>query len=161
MFSKLTHVLACVHVSFSWLSKIPLCGWTVFRLYPFIRQWTRRLFLPFSCCKQWGYFYFILLMFIYLALPSLSCGPRDLDLVPDQGSYSGPTALGVQSLSHWTTREVLRLLFKKILFILNWRIIALQYRVGFCHISAWIIHRYTSVPSLLNVPSTSHPIPPL
>ena len=59
---------------------------------------------------------FILLIFIYLALPSLSCGPWDLDLVPDQGSNSGPTALGVQSLSRWTTREVLRLLKKKFMY---------------------------------------------
>ena len=30
------------------------------------------------------------------------------------------------------------------LFIFNWRIIALQYYVGFCHTSTWISHRYTS-----------------
>ena len=46
-------------------------------------------------------------------------------------------------------------------FIFNWRIIALQYCVGFCHTSAWISHRYTHVPSLLNLPPTSHTIPPL
>ena len=49
--------------------------------------------------------------------------------------------------------------FKKS-FIFNW-IIALQYCVGFCHTSAWISHRYTYVPSLLNLPATSHPFPPL
>ena len=32
----------------------------------------------------------------------------------------------------------------------NWRIVALQYCVGFCHTSTWISHRYTYVPSLLN-----------
>ena len=32
-------------------------------LYAFIHRWTRRLCLPFSCCEQWGYFYFILLIF--------------------------------------------------------------------------------------------------
>ena len=37
-------------------------------------------------------------------------------------------------------------------FIFNWRIIALQDCVGFCHTSAWISHRYTYVPSLLNLP---------
>ena len=48
-------------------------------------------------------------------------------------------------------------LFKK-LFTFNWRIIALQYCVGFCHISAWISHRYTYVPSLLK---TSLCLPPI
>ena len=38
-----------------------------------------------------------------------------------------------------------------------WRIIALQYYVGFCHASTWISHRYTYVPSLLNPPPISHP----
>ena len=32
------------------------------------------------------------------------------------------------------------------LFIFNWRIIALQYCVSFCHISTWISHRHTYVP---------------
>ena len=36
----------------------------------------------------------------------------------------------------------------------NWKIIALQYCVGFCRISMWISHRYTFVPSLLNRPPT-------
>ena len=37
-----------------------------------------------------------------------------------------------------------------------WKIIALQYCVGFCHISTWISYRYTYVPSLLNpLPSAS------
>ena len=48
-----------------------------------------------------------------------------------------------------------------VLFIFNWRIIALQYCVVLCHISTWITHRYTYVPWLLNLPSTSHPISPL
>ena len=45
-------------------------------------------------------------------------------------------------------------------FIFNRRIIALQYCVGFCHIATWISHRYTYVPSLLNLLPTSHPILP-
>ena len=42
------------------------------------------------------------------------------------------------------------------LFVFDWRIIALQYCVGFCHTSAWISNRYTCVPSLHLQP---HPSP--
>ena len=49
--------------------------------------------------------------------------------------------------------------FLKILFY--WRIIALQNFVAFCQASTWISHRYTYIPSLLNPPPISHPIPPL
>ena len=42
--------------------------------------------------------------------------------------------------------------FIKKVFIFNWMIIALQYCVGFCHVSTWITHRYTYVPSLLKLP---------
>ena len=42
-------------------------------------------------------------------------------------------------------------------FIFSWRIIPLQYCVGFCHTSAWSSHRYTRVPLLLNLPPTSLP----
>ena len=45
------------------------------------------------------------------------------------------------------------------MFIFNWRIIALQYCVGFCRILTWISHRYTHVLSLLNLPPTLHHIP--
>ena len=37
----------------------------------------------------------------------------------------------------------------------------LQYYNGFCHTSTWIGHRYTYVPSLLNLPPFSFPVPPL
>ena len=50
--------------------------------------------------------------------------------------------------------------FLKKLFIFNWRMIALQYYVGFCHTSIWISHRYTYVPSLFYLlphPTPSHP----
>ena len=40
--------------------------------------------------------------------------------------------------------------FKK--FIFKWKIMTLQYCVGFCHTSAWISHRFAYVPSLLNIP---------
>ena len=47
------------------------------------------------------------------------------------------------------------LIFKKLFIYFNWRIITLQYCDGFCHISTWVSHRLTCVPSLLN------PLPPL
>ena len=46
-------------------------------------------------------------------------------------------------------------------FIFNWRMIALQYWFDFCHTAAWISYRCTYVPSLLNLPPTSHPCLPL
>ena len=45
------------------------------------------------------------------------------------------------------------------LFILNWKIIPLHYCVGFDQISTWISHRFTCVPSLLNIPPIPLPIP--
>ena len=42
-------------------------------------------------------------------------------------------------------------------FIFNWRIIVLQCCFGFCHTTTWISHKYTYIPSLLNLP----PTPPL
>ena len=47
------------------------------------------------------------------------------------------------------------------LFIFNWRVIALQYCVGFCQTSTWISHRSTYVPSLLSLSRTSSPHPTL
>ena len=47
---------------------------------------------------------FFFLSFIYLAAPGLSCSTWDLVSWP--GIEPRPSALGVQSLSHWTTREV-------------------------------------------------------
>ena len=48
------------------------------------------------------------------------------------------------------------ILFKK----LNWRIIALQCCVGFCHTATWISHNYTYVPFFLNLPLTPYPSHP-
>ena len=41
----------------------------------------------------------------------------------------------------------------------NWRIIALQYRGGFCHSSAWISHGCTCVPHPESLHLPPHPIP--
>ena len=46
-------------------------------------------------------------------------------------------------------------------FVFNWRIIALQCCVCFCHTTTWISHMYTYVLPLLNLPPTTAPIPPL
>ena len=47
------------------------------------------------------------------------------------------------------------------LFIFNQRKIASQYCVGLPYTSTWVSHRYTRIPSLFNLPPTSHPFPPL
>ena len=45
-------------------------------------------------------------------------------------------------------------------FIFNWRTVVLQYRVGFCHTSIWINHRYTYVaPSWPSSPLQPHSTP--
>ena len=46
------------------------------------------------------------------------------------------------------------------LYILNWRILALQCCVGFCHISTWFSHRQKNVPSLLSLSFLSHSVHP-
>ena len=43
-------------------------------------------------------------------------------------------------------------------FIFNWRIIALQCCVGFCHTTMSISYKYTHVPSLLNFSPTPYSI---
>ena len=48
--------------------------------------------------------FFKIYLFIYLAVPDLRCGMRDLG--PWPGIEPGPPALRAQSLNCWTTREV-------------------------------------------------------
>ena len=45
------------------------------------------------------------------------------------------------------------------LFTFNWRISALQYCVGFWHVSTWISHGYTHIPSLCPAFLPPHPSP--
>ena len=40
-----------------------------------------------------------------------------------------------------------------------WRIIALQNFISFCQTSTWISHRYTYIPSLMNLPPSPSPSP--
>ena len=46
-------------------------------------------------------------------------------------------------------------------FFFYWRIVSLQNFAFFCQTSTWISHRYTYIPSLLNLPPISLPSPPL
>ena len=48
-----------------------------------------------------------------------------------------------------------------LIYFLNWRIIALQYCVGFCQRSTCISHRYAYVRFLLNLPPPTFLIPPV
>ena len=59
------------------------------------------------------YFFNMYLFFFYLAAPGLSCSTRDL--VPRPGIEPPRPALGVWSLSPWTTREI-ALLFIILIF---------------------------------------------
>ena len=89
--------------------------------------------------------------------------------IPWTGEPGGLQSTGSHSIGHdWVTNTLLHLplvccyylyIFLKI--ISNCRIIALLRCVGFCHTWTWISHRYTYVSSLLNLPPTSHVIPPL
>ena len=47
------------------------------------------------------------------------------------------------------------LVFLKFIYF-NWKIITLQYCIGFCHTVTWINHRYICIPSLLNLPLSTH-----
>ena len=69
---------------------------------------------------------------------------------PALSSFPGISRWSTISCSQVTTPSMLFDFFN--LFIFNWRIIALQYCVGFCHISAWSSHRYKYVPCLLSSP---------
>ena len=66
-----------------------------------------------------------------------------------------------QALLDQTTGQGLRFSIFLISLFFNWKIIALQSFVGFCHTTTWISHRYTYVPFFLKLPPISRPIPPL
>ena len=40
-------------------------------------------------------------------------------------------------------------------FIFNWRVIALQYCIGFCCTTTWVNHKYTEISSFSSLPPTS------
>ena len=93
MVSSRSFMLSCLTVkSLSHLSLFLCMMWGCVLFFKKIFIWLHRVLVSackiFSCC-MW----------------TLSCGMWDL--VPWPGIKSGPTALGVQSLNHWTTREIL------------------------------------------------------
>ena len=75
--------------------------------------------------------------------------PMACAIFSDQGLNPCPLQWQVDSLSLFS------------LFIINWKIIALQYCVGFWDTPTGISHKYTFLTSLLNFLPTSHPMPPL
>ena len=75
----------------------------------------------------------------------------------DRGAWQA-TVHGVAEIQ--TTEQLsIGKFFWFVLFLINWRIIAVQNFV-FCETSTGISHRYTHVPSLLNLPPISLPTPP-
>ena len=77
------------------------------------------------------------------------------DLSSPAGMKPEPFAVGAGSLNHWTEVQITHTLYYYYYLFFNWRITALQNCVGFCQILTWISHRYTYVPSFMNLP----PIP--
>ena len=64
--------------------------------------------------------------------------------------------------AYWSGLLLMLVVMALYSFILNWRIVALPYCVGFCHTSAWISHRYCVCPlplePLAHVPRCSAPL---
>ena len=81
--------------------------------------------------------------------------------VPQPAIESRSSAPRAQSPNHWSTREFPEPHCCFFSFIFNWRIIAFQCCADFRHTTTWIIPRHTYVPSLLNLPLSLYPIPPL
>ena len=99
-------------LGWAWVCSTPHFSSVIFSLCP-------SRIRAFSAASQLlGFLFVCLFVLFHLAVPGLSCslgifrcGMQTLrcsiwDLVPWPGIKPGPPALGVQSLSHWTTREV-------------------------------------------------------
>ena len=80
-----------------------------------------------------------------------SWGHKELDMT-ERLSLSGARER-YRKINHSSHPEIKHYIFK----IFNWKIIAFQYCVGFCHTSAWISHGYMSPPSW-NPPSVPMPL---
>ena len=111
------------------------CQTVVFSLFLsfFLSSFFLPSFLPFFLP-----FFFFFQIFIYWAVPGLSCQLQNAGSslphagsffscsiqtlscgIPSPGIEPGPPALGAQSLSHWPTREVPRMLYFLYLISLN------------------------------------------
>ena len=77
------------------------------------------------------------------------CNAGDLGLIPGLG--------GSPAGGHGDPLQYFLFLIKK--KKINWRIVALQNVVVFCHTSTRVRHKCTHVPSLLDFPPISLPIP--
>ena len=65
--------------------------------------------LLFVIVELLDYMVVLILVHVCMTVPGLRCGLWDP--VPWSGIRPGPPALGVQNLSHWTTRKVLKILW--------------------------------------------------
>ena len=105
----------------------------------FVQRWLRT-------CKFIQKYGLLWLLWLSGKEPSCQCKRHGFD--PWSGKIS------------WKRKWQPTLGFFFLIIIFNWKIIALQYFVGFCHTSTWISHRHTYVPSLLNLSPTPNPILP-
>ena len=75
--------------------------------------------------------------------------------------FSSESALHIRGPKYWSfsfSMSSSNTYFKHLFIFVNWRIIALQYCIGFYRTSTCISHRFTNVPFRLNVPPNSpHP----
>ena len=77
--------------------------WISSRIYLQVKQHVNQ-FCNLLFFKNNLFYFFLIFLFIYLAVPGLSYGMWDL--VPWPGIKPRPYALGAWSLSHWTSKEV-------------------------------------------------------
>ena len=74
----------------------PLCMYMVIRSFFCTHIFKKRfIWLPWVSTEEHRIFSY--------SMPTFSCSM--LDLVPQPGIEPGPSALGAQNLSHWTTRK--------------------------------------------------------
>ena len=69
-----------------------------------------------------------------------------------QGATPQEKAISVSFLRCFSFSKMI--FFYLNVFTFNWRIIALQYYIDFCHMSTWISHKHMYVPFPLNLPPT-------